>query len=67
MITRQKLKIFDKYGGDIDGLERMGSSLEKELFRNDDWSLIDNSYQDIELINKNRPAMPIVLQHKFLM
>jgi hypothetical protein len=56
MITREKLKIFDSYAGDIDGLARCGNDFEKQLFEDNEWSIIDNLYQDIELINKKLVA-----------
>ncbi len=56
MITIEKIKIFDSYGGDTDALARVGLDSEKKLFDNNDWSLIDNFYQDIELINKRLAA-----------
>jgi hypothetical protein len=56
MITVEKLTIFDKYGGLYDGIDRIGNSFEKKLFENDEWSLIDSLYQDIELINDNLAA-----------
>jgi hypothetical protein len=35
MITTEKLKVFNSYGGDIDGLARVGRDHEKALFDND--------------------------------
>nr|WP_319401800.1 hypothetical protein [uncultured Carboxylicivirga sp.] len=52
MITEQKIKIFRKYHGDIDGFSRGGRKYEKDLFENADWLLIDNVLQDLELIKK---------------
>ncbi len=52
MITEQKIKIYRKYQGDIDGIARGGRKSEKDLFEEDDWYLIDNVLQDIEMINK---------------
>lgn len=52
MITEQKIKIYRKYHGDIDGFSRGGRKYEKDLFENGDWSLIDNVLQDLELIKK---------------
>jgi hypothetical protein len=52
MITAEKLEIFNQYGGDNDGLERVGRSREKQLFDNDDWYVISNFYLDIELVKK---------------
>jgi hypothetical protein len=52
MITVEKLTVYDNYKGDRDGLARTGSKHEKDLFADtNDWSLIDNFYQDIVLIN----------------
>ena len=62
MITIEKIKIFDNYGGDIDGLARVGRDYEKKLFDNNDWSLIDNFYQEIELINKRLAAQTYIEQ-----
>ncbi|TCC86446.1 hypothetical protein EZ428_15190, partial [Pedobacter frigiditerrae] len=62
MITIDKIKIFDSYGGDIDGLARVGRESEKKLFDNNDWSLIDGLYQDIELINKRFAAQTYIDQ-----
>lgn len=62
MITIEKIKIFNSYGGDIDGLARVGRDYEKKLFNNNDWSLIDNLFQDIELINKKLVAQTYIDQ-----
>lgn len=55
MITTEKIKIFNSYGGDSGGLARVGCNSEKKLFDHNNWSVISNFYQDIELIN-NRLA-----------
>lgn len=52
MITIEKIKIFDRYVGDIDSFARSGRDHEKKLLNNNEWFLIDNFYQDIELISK---------------
>jgi hypothetical protein len=62
MITTEKIKIFNSYSGDIDGLARGGRGYEKNLFDTDDWSLIDNLFQDIELINKRLAAQTYIDQ-----
>lgn len=51
MITTEKLKIFDKYKGDIDAFARIGRETEKTVLTDNDWQLIDSFKQDIELIN----------------
>lgn len=52
MITTEKLKIFDKYKGDIDAFARIGRETEKTVLTDNDWQLIDSFKQDIVLINK---------------
>ncbi|AUC15909.1 hypothetical protein BTO06_12435 [Tenacibaculum sp. SZ-18] len=51
MLTIEKIKIYNKFGGDIDGLTRVGKSTEKNLISDNDWSLIDEFEQDIKLIS----------------
>lgn len=52
MITTEKLKIFDKYKGDIDAFARVGRETEKTVLTDNEWQLIDSFKQDVELINK---------------
>jgi hypothetical protein len=56
MITLHKIKIFDRYGGNIDGLLRVGRDQEKMLFDNNDWSMLASFYQDIVLIKSGLVA-----------
>jgi len=51
-ITQEKLKIFKKYDGDEDRFARGGRRREKELFELDDWSVINDFQQRLELIEK---------------
>jgi len=51
-ITIEKVKIFQKYGGDVDGLARVGTAKQKNFFESDEWYLISSLYQDAELISK---------------
>jgi hypothetical protein len=51
VITIEKIKLFNKYRGDIDGLARGGKSNELNLIDSDEWFLINNFIQDVELIN----------------
>jgi len=51
MITKQKIKIYTKYKGDIDGFSRGGKRNEKEIIKDNDWTIIDNVLQDLKLIN----------------
>ncbi|WP_423997120.1 hypothetical protein [Maribacter sp. IgM3_T14_3] len=51
MLTIEKIKIYNKFGGDIDHLARVGKSTEKELISDNDWSQIDEFEQDVKLIS----------------
>ena len=54
-INIEKLKIYNSYGGDIDGICRNNRQEEKEVFGNSldkTWALITTKLQDIELISK---------------
>ena len=51
-VTKEKLLIFNKYGGDPDGFARLGSIHEKGLFEKGDWIVIDDFFQNAELISK---------------
>jgi len=50
MITKQKIEIYRKFQGDIDGFSRGGRKKDKDLIQDNDWSLIDNALQDLELV-----------------
>ena len=50
MLTIEKIKIYNKFGGDIDGLARVGKSTKKNLISDNDWSLINEFEQDVKLI-----------------
>jgi hypothetical protein len=52
MITFDQLKIYRKYGGLEDGLARAGRTLEKQLFNINDWGIIADCEQNVELIAK---------------
>jgi len=62
MITLEKIKVFNRYGGDIDGLARNSRSSDHNLITDNEWSLIDNVFQDIELINKRLVAQTYIDQ-----
>ncbi len=52
MISIEQLNIYRKYGGLEDGLARVGLTSEKQLFNNNDWGIITDIEQNIELIAK---------------
>jgi hypothetical protein len=41
MITEDKLRIFQRYGGDIDGWTRIGDAAEHRAMSDSDWSEIE--------------------------
>lgn len=51
MITLEKLNIFEKYGGDPDGLVRVGSEQEKNILDYNDWHEINVLTWEIYLVN----------------
>ena len=51
MLTIEKIKIYNKFGGDVDGFARGGKSSEQNLIGDNDWSLIDEFEQDTKLIS----------------
>ncbi len=55
LITKDKLKIFSSYGGDLDGLSRINKSADIETFGKSldkVWGLISNKLQDLDLISR---------------
>ena len=51
-ITIKHVQIFEKYLGDVDGFARCSTEKENGYFQKDEWFLIDNLLQDLELIKK---------------
>jgi len=60
MITIEKIKIFNSYGGDVDGFLRMKRDKESRLIEDNEWSLIGDFLQDMALINKKLAAQSYV-------
>ena len=52
MITKEKVEIYRRFGGDIDGWARIGTKEEKSIMSDHDWYLIENFIQDISLVRK---------------
>jgi len=52
MVTGGKVKIFERYDGDIDSWARSGSKKEKIFMTDDDWYMIDTLIQDLFLVEK---------------
>jgi len=51
MITINKVLIYNKYGGDMDGIYRMGNKSDENTITGSEWSKICNFYQDVKLIS----------------
>lgn len=56
MITIEKIKIYGRYYGDIDGWIRIGTDLEKSIINDIDWSLIEEFIQEIHLVKNGLAA-----------
>lgn len=41
MITRAQMEVYDRYGGDMDGLARIGTAAERALMPADAWRVVD--------------------------
>ena len=53
MITTKKLEIYNKYSGDIEGWDRFGKRDDKKKLTYEEWELIDELIQGLELIDKD--------------
>ena len=54
MLTLEKLKIYDRYEGDIDGWTRTRKNNDKSAMTDDDWFLIDELRQGLSLVSSGR-------------
>jgi hypothetical protein len=52
MITKDKLEIYVKYDGELDGLKIIGNPVEKEIINDKDWAFLYSLIQDLRLIEK---------------
>lgn len=57
MLTLTKIRVYRKYGGDIDGLTRAKNQKDASLVTHDEWFLIDSLIQKLALV-KNGKASP---------
>lgn len=58
MITKEKLALYRKYGGDIDAWARRPNS--KGLMKDDDWLLIESLVQDILLTHNGNASLEYI-------
>ncbi len=52
MINEEKIKIYKRYKGDIDGWARTSNKKEQMIMEDSDWYLIEAFIQDIKLVKK---------------
>ena len=50
MITQEKLRIYEKFGGDIDGFQRGSRIGERESITDQDWRLIEEILQSLLIV-----------------
>jgi hypothetical protein len=56
MITDEKLTIYQKFRGDIDGWARAGTPQEKALMTDEDWADIDGILLRLAIVKSGRAA-----------
>jgi len=52
MITINKIRIYNRFNGDVEGWARVGTIEEKSIMNDNDWFLIEQFIQGIEVVNK---------------
>lgn len=57
MITIEKIKIYQRYQGDIDSWARSGSKKEKAIMVDNDWYVIDGLIQDMQMIKNGLASL----------
>jgi hypothetical protein len=57
VITDEKLTIYQRYGGDIDGWARSAVPREKALMTDEDWAVIGELLQRLAIVKSGRAAV----------
>ena len=52
MITTEKLKMYKKYSGNIESWDRFGKKKDKDFLEYEEWELIDELIQNLEMVEK---------------
>ncbi|WP_343303372.1 hypothetical protein AAHN97_17590 [Chitinophaga niabensis] len=52
MITLEKLDIYKRYDGSVDGWSHSGSSRQKQAMTDKDWFVIESFIQDLTLVKR---------------
>lgn len=60
MITQEKLEVYKYFGGDIDGWSRIGTSLQKQTIKDEDWIVIDGFIQDLFLVKSGIASISFI-------
>jgi hypothetical protein len=58
VITHEKLRVFEKYHGDMDDWARLGTPEEKLLLKDDDWYEISGVIQQLAILKKGLASSP---------
>lgn len=62
MITIDKLKVYQKYGGDIDMWSRGASNRDRSIMDDRDWSNIDKAIQLLTIIQNGHASPELQLR-----
>jgi hypothetical protein len=57
MITENKIKLYNKYNGNIDEWARNNAKKELSIMSDDDWFLIDGFIQDLTLVKNGLASL----------
>lgn len=67
MITREKIAVYEKFDGDIDGRARCGTKMDHELITDDEWFLISNLVQRLKVVENGLASSEFAEEtHKIL-
>lgn len=58
MITHEKLRVFEKYRGDMDDWARLGTPEEKHLLKDDDWYEISGVIRQLAILKLGLASTP---------
>lgn len=56
MLNTEKIGLYRKYAGDIDGFARAGDAEARAVITDDDWFLIDSLVQKLFLVKSGRAS-----------
>jgi len=56
MLTLEKLRLYHRFGGDIDGWARASAPSDSSGMTDEDWSLIDELRQGLRIVSSGRAS-----------